>query len=211
MRFTEILLLRHGQSEGNEEGRFGGHGPTPLTARGRAQAEASARALAAEGGVTAIFASDLRRAVETARPIAEATGIAVQLTPALRERSVGRFTGLTFAEAEAQFPDEYAALMGRAPHARPPEGETHAECLARAVAVLDEAIRRFPFGRTLLVSHAAALHLLLLHVLGLAHDGGAAPRPFLRTDNCGLHRLRRSPEGVWTIVALNDRAHLVGI
>src|SRR5579871_2454219 len=98
MRGTEILLLRHGQSEGNEAGRFGGHGPTPLTARGRAEARAAADALAAEGGLTAIYASDLPRAVETALPICEATGIAMVKTPALRERSVGVFTGLTFAE-----------------------------------------------------------------------------------------------------------------
>src|SRR3954469_21533729 len=82
---TEILLLRHGESEGNEQGRFGGHGPTPLTAKGRRQAEAVAKTLSAEGGLTMIWASDLVRAMETARPVSEACGIAVQTTPALRE------------------------------------------------------------------------------------------------------------------------------
>jgi probable phosphoglycerate mutase len=210
MPFTEILLLRHGQSEGNDQGRFGGHGATPLTPRGRAQAAACARVLAAEGGLTAIFASDLPRAVETAMPIAEATGIAVKLTSGLRERSVGRFTDLTFAEAALQFPEEYAALMRREPGARPPDGETHRECLDRVANVLDEAVRRFPRGRTLLVSHAAALHLLLLHVLGLADDPHGA-RIFMRTDNCALHRLRLGVDGGWTVMALNDRAHLAGV
>src|SRR5438270_6335658 len=102
MTGTEILLLRHGQSEGNEGGRFGGHGPTPLTAKGHAQAEAAARAIAAEGGLSAIFCSDLPRAVQTAEPICAATGIAMKQTTALRERSVGEMTGLTFAEAEAR-------------------------------------------------------------------------------------------------------------
>jgi broad specificity phosphatase PhoE len=204
MRGTEILLLRHGQSEGNEAGRFGGHGPTPLTARGRAQAEATARALAREGGLTLIYASDLPRAVETAQPIAAATGLAVQTTAALRERSVGLMTGLTFAEAEAQFPEAYAALMSRELGARPPEGETHAECLGRAMSVVDEVVARASSGRTLLVSHAATIHLVLSHLFGLEH---AAP-VFFRTDNCAIHRLRRSPEGRWTVLALNDRAHL---
>src|SRR3954471_15599612 len=94
MHAAEILLLRHGQSEGNEGGRFGGHGPTPLTALGRRQAEAAARALAAEG-LTAIFASDLPRAMQTAEPTVAATGIAMTTTAALRERSVGVFTGMT--------------------------------------------------------------------------------------------------------------------
>src|SRR5438874_632138 len=121
MRGTEILLLRHGRSEGNDEGRFGGHGPTPLSARGHAEAQATARALAGEGGLTAIFSSDLPRAVETARPISEATGIAVSTTPALRERSVGVLTGLTFAEAEARHPEAFDALVRRQSGARPPE------------------------------------------------------------------------------------------
>src|SRR5512144_2073615 len=99
MRGTEILLLRHAQSEGNEEGRFGGHGPTPLTARGRAQAEATARALAREGGLYSIVSSDLVRAVQTAQVVSQATGVKIVTTPELRERSVGVLTGLTFAEA----------------------------------------------------------------------------------------------------------------
>ncbi len=205
MRGAEILLVRHGQSEGNEAGRFGGHGPTPLTALGREQAQLTAQALAAEGGLTAIFCSDLARAVETAAPIAEATGIAAVRTPALRERSVGLFTGLTFAEAEARWPAAYAAMMRHEPDARAPEGETHAECRARAVAELNRILEKFPHGRTLLVSHALTIYLLLLHVMGL--DERAAARLYLRSDNCGLHRLRLT-DGRWMIQALNDRAHL---
>lgn len=210
MKHTEILLLRHGQSEGNELGRFGGHGPTPLTAKGRAQAEATAQALWKEGGLTAIYASDLPRAVETARPVAEATGIFVTKTAALRERSVGVFTGLTFSEAEERFPDHFAALMRREADVCPPEGETHAECASRAVALLDEVVAKFPHGRTLLVSHALTLYLLVLHVMGVPHDTHAK-RLFIRTDNCALHRLRRTKDGLWTVFALNDRAHLASL
>jgi len=209
MGATEILLLRHGQSEGNQAGRFGGHGPTPLTALGRAQAEATARRLAGEP-LAAIYASDLPRTLETARPIAEALGLEVMQTPALRERSVGVFTGLTFAEAQAQHPDAYAAMMRREAGTCPPGGETHAVCLARARAVLDEAIARFAGQRTLLVSHAMTLYLLLTHVIGV-DPGQSAGRLFIRTDNCALHRLRLTPEGLWTIVSLNDRGHLAEV
>jgi broad specificity phosphatase PhoE len=208
MRATEILILRHGQSEGNALGRFGGQGPTPLTDKGRAQAEATARALAREGGLTAIFASDLVRAVQTAEPIARATGLALTPTPALRERSVGVFTGLTFAEAERRFPEHYAAMMARTSDACPPEGETATECSHRAVKLVEETIAGLESGRALFVSHAFAINLLLLHLCGMAHATHGR-RVFFRTDNCGLHRLRRSEEGLWTIHALNDRAHLV--
>ena len=195
----------HGQSEGNEAGRFGGlHGPTPLTARGRAQAEATARALGREGGLSVIWSSDLVRAVQTAQPISEATGVDIVTTPELRERSVGIFTGLTFAEAEARHPEAYAALMRRDSNACPPEGETHWQCATRAAAWASiSAVLGRARGRVLLVSHAFTLNLMLRRVLGLADS------QFFQTDNCALHRLKRRRDGGWTVVALNDRAHLV--
>jgi probable phosphoglycerate mutase len=206
MSGTEILLLRHGQSEGNEGNRFGGQGPTPLTARGRAQAEATAAALAREG-LTALWASDLVRAVQTAEPIAAATGLKLQTTPALRERSVGVFTGLTFVEAEERYPEVFSALMRRDPDACPPEGETTHDCILRAGAFFDRVVDGADGGRVLLVSHAFTLNLLLRRALAIAVE---APAAFFRTDNCGLHRLRRTPHGFWNVEALNDRRHLVG-
>jgi broad specificity phosphatase PhoE len=208
MSSTEILLLRHGQSEGNEGGRFGGHGPTPLTALGRRQAEAAARALAAEGGLSAIFASDLPRAMQTAEPIVAATGIAMRTTPALRERHVGVFTGMTFAEAEAAHPDVFRAMMQRDPDAVPPEGESSRQRLLHVGAFFDETLARFGgAGRTLFVSHAFTLNLLLRRLLGLADS----PSVFFRTDNCAIHRLKRAPTGFWNVEALNDKRHLIDV
>ncbi|MGZ3429604.1 MAG: histidine phosphatase family protein [Polyangia bacterium] len=206
MSSTEILLMRHGQSEGNEGGRFGGHGPTPLTALGRRQAEAAARVLAVEE-LSAIFASDLPRAMQTAEPVVAATGIAMRTTPALRERSVGVFTGMTFAEAEAAHPEVFRAMMRRDPDACPPEGESAQERLAHVGAFFDATIERFTAGRTLFVSHAFTLNLLLRRLLGLADS----PTVFFRTDNCALHRLKRSSTGFWNVEALNDKRHLAGV
>ena len=206
MSSTEILLLRHGQSEGNEGGRFGGHGPTPLTALGRRQAEAAAAALAGEG-LTAIFASDLARAQQTAAPIVRATGLALATTPALRERSVGVFTGMTFAEAEASHPEIFAAMMRRDPDACPPEGETAHACVSRVAEFFDAAVVDAAGGRVLFVSHAFTLNLLVRRLLGLADS----PAVFFRTDNCALHRLKHSASGFWNVEALNDKRHLVGV
>src|ERR671939_942247 len=102
METTRILLVRHGQSQGNAERRFGGHSPTPLSELGFRQAEATARALAVEN-VTAIYSSDLLRAVQTAEPLARATGLEVRWSGAFRERNVGRLEGLTFEEAAEAF------------------------------------------------------------------------------------------------------------
>ncbi|MCA1631625.1 MAG: histidine phosphatase family protein, partial [Acidobacteria bacterium] len=109
---TRILLVRHGQSRGNAERRFGGHSATPLSPKGRAQAEATARALAGER-VTSIYSSDLLRAVETAEPLARALNLEINRAEAFRERSVGRMEGLTFEEAAEQHPEDYAALLRR--------------------------------------------------------------------------------------------------
>ncbi len=68
---TRVLLIRHGQSEGNAAGRFGGHTATPLSQRGRREAEATARALLSEKDrITFVASSDLARAMETAEPLA---------------------------------------------------------------------------------------------------------------------------------------------
>ncbi|HLA95358.1 MAG TPA: histidine phosphatase family protein, partial [Pyrinomonadaceae bacterium] len=85
---TKLFLIRHGQSAGNAEGRFGGHGPTPLSDLGVRQAEVTAQALAKEN-VAAIYSSDLYRAVQTAEPLSRLTGIPILTKQSFRERHVG--------------------------------------------------------------------------------------------------------------------------
>src|SRR4026208_1044242 len=109
---TNVLLIRHGQSRGNAERRFGGHTATPLSARGRNQALATARTLKSES-VTAIYSSDLARAMETAQPLSRLPALPVHGTSAFRERSVGVMEGLTFEDAAQKHPEQYAALLRR--------------------------------------------------------------------------------------------------
>src|SRR5215210_2010095 len=94
---TNVLLIRHGQSRGNAERRFGGHTATPLSARGHKQAQATARILESES-LTAIYSSDLARAIETAKPLSNLTGLPINGASAFRERSVGVMEGLTFED-----------------------------------------------------------------------------------------------------------------
>ena len=205
---TTIILCRHGESEGNREARFGGHGPTPLTALGRTQAQATADRLV-RAGVDAIYSSDLVRAQQTADIIAATLGSSYESTPALRERSVGIFTGLSFDEARERFPNEYEALLRRDPDSCPPGGETYLQCRARASAFLDDSLVRHPGQRIVLVSHHLALYQLVLHILDVENQ--ANPRFYVRVDNCALHRFERYPDGVWQVLALNDGAHLSSV
>ena len=112
MSFTQVVLIRHGESQGNAERRFGGHSLTPLSELGRRQAAATCRALATEA-FAAIYTSDLPRATETATPLSEVTALELQPTEAFRERSVGVMAGLTFEEAAELHPQQYQALLRR--------------------------------------------------------------------------------------------------
>jgi len=200
---TTVIFCRHGETEGNRESRFGGHGPTPLTELGRAQARAAGRVLA-RVGVDAIYTSDLLRAEQTAALIGETLGVVPQATAALRERSVGCLTGLTFDEARARYAEVVAALLSREPNSSPPGGESYAQCRERASAFLRQAVARHAGQSVLFVSHQITLWQLIQEILGIQADQSAAGVQF-QVDHCALHRFERLEDAVWKVVALNER------
>src|SRR5438876_6792690 len=102
---TTLILARHGETDWNRDGRCQGHADPPLNERGREQALELAELLADEP-IEAVYSSDLRRAHETARIVADRKGLDVIVDPQLRERDVGHWSGLTAAEIEERFPDQ---------------------------------------------------------------------------------------------------------
>lgn len=209
MERTRILLVRHGESRGNAERRFGGHSPTPLSERGHAQAEATARALAAEG-VTAVYSSDLLRAVQTAEPLARAAGLELNLSADFRERSVGRMEGLTFEEAAAQHPEEYAALLRRDFDHVLPGGESYRQLLDRAARRLDVLVERHRGGTLAVFSHTGTICILILHLMG-ALDAPELRPVWVSTSNCGVTRVEIQHGGLLRLLAVNDTRHLAGL
>lgn len=127
---TRLLVIRHGQSTWNADGRWQGQADPPLSELGERQARAAA---AAVEGVRAVWASDLVRAVQTADLIAP-PGVAVQLEPRLRERDAGEWTGLTRAEIEERYPGDLEAWRS------PPGFEGDEALLARVLAALDHIV-----------------------------------------------------------------------
>ena len=206
---TRVLLIRHGQSQGNAESRFGGHSPTPLSGLGHRQAEATARALVNER-VTAVYSSDLLRAVQTAEPLARATGLEITRTPALRERSVGLMEGLTFEEAAATHPEEYAALLRRDFERVLAGGESYRQLLDRAAAELDRAVELHRGGTLALFSHTGTICILALHLMG-ALDAPHLKPVWLSSSNCGVMRFSIEHGGLIRVKALNDTRHLIGL
>jgi broad specificity phosphatase PhoE len=206
---TRVLLIRHGQSEGNAEGRFGGHTATPLSSRGRRQAIATARALANEK-LTAIYSSDLPRAIETARPLAKIAHLQIQLTEAFRERSVGVMEGLTFEEAAEAHPEQYAALLRQDFEHVLSGGESYRQLLDRARRKLDEAIEVNKGGRIAVFSHTGTICILSLHLMG-ALDAPDLKPVWIATSNCGVSRFELRDDGFVRVASLNDTSHLPGV
>ena len=140
---VRLVLLRHGEAEGNRELRYlgsGAAGDVALTARGAAQARQAAQALAGYP-LVAIYASPLRRAWLTANALADATGLAPQPAPDLREQDYGAWEGLTRAEAQARNPALHAAWEAGDDGA-PPGGESQSQLRARVVACADALAAR---------------------------------------------------------------------
>src|SRR6266496_3508414 len=206
---THVLLIRHGQSQGNAEGRFGGHTDTPLSARGLKEAQATAQALASEP-FNAIYCSDLPRAIETASPLARLAGIELQTAEAFRERSVGVMEGLTFEEAAAQHPEQYAALLRRDFEHVLLGGESYRQTLDRASRKLDEAIDQHKGGRIAIFAHTGTICILILHLMG-ALDAPELKPVWIATANCGIARFDLRDDGFVRVLTINDTRHLDGI
>ena len=145
---SRILVVRHGQSTWNADGRWQGQADPPLSALGVAQAEAAAGAV---DGVDAIWASDLERARRTAEILAVPPGLAVVADARLRERDAGEWTGLTRVEIEDRFP---GALAERR---RPPGFELDEPLLVRARAALRELAAVLVGGTAIVVTHGGVI------------------------------------------------------
>ncbi len=163
---TTLILLRHGETEWNLSGRWQGQAAdTPLTELGRAQARIVAGRLRIYP-IHAIYSSDLVRAFETAEIIGQALDVAPIAEPALRESDIGAWTGLTWDEIAARYPDEVAAMFA-GQEVRRGGGESYGELQARLAAIAEGIAARHHGETVLLVSHGAALRSLVAHVLSV--------------------------------------------
>lgn len=209
MSATKLFLIRHGQSAGNAEGRFGGHGPTPLSELGVEQARLTAEALAREN-ITAIYSSDLPRAVQTAAPLSDLIGVPIVPTAAFRERNVGVLEGLTFDESKQEFPRDYYALVNRNFHHVITKGESYRSLLRRLTTELQDILQQHQGERIAIYTHTGVLCFMTLHLLGAIHRN-TRQTPWIITSNCGINRFEiRGPHNV-RVLALNDTRHLTQI
>ncbi|GAB4575372.1 MAG: histidine phosphatase family protein [Anaerolineae bacterium] len=156
---TEFILVRHGQTDWNIEGRYQGQIGPGLNAKGRDQAAATARSLIGREA-SALYTSDLARALETAQIIGAALGLTPQPDARLRELHQGRWQGMLYADIQR----EYAEALGRFRedplHYGPPGGETLADLRDRLFAFLQEKAVAHPDQTVIAVTHKLPIALL---------------------------------------------------
>jgi probable phosphoglycerate mutase len=202
MEATRILLIRHGETDWNATGWIQGHSDTPLNAAGREQARRVAQRLASEP-VQALYSSDLARAYETAMIIAQPLGLAVVMSPRLRERRYGAWEGLTSAEIQARYPEQFAEWRGRSTDFAPLHGETRSQLLSRALTELQTIARRHTKELVVVVTHGGLCYVLINHILGSV-DGNRREFTFA---NASIHTLELTGER-WSVISMNETSHL---
>jgi broad specificity phosphatase PhoE len=169
-----LLLARHGETDWNRDRRWQGHADRPLTARGRAQA-ADLAARLADLPLDAVYASDLRRARDTAEPVATAHGIELVQLPELREVNVGSWQGLTREEAEARFPAGFQRW--REGGTGWESGESYGEMSARVLAAVKRIANEHRGGRVLVVTHGGPIRAIHGAALGMDVEAYRRIRP----------------------------------
>jgi broad specificity phosphatase PhoE len=194
-----LLLIRHGESVYNAEGRVQGQSDVELSPLGLRQAEAIAECL--DGmGIDAVYSSPLRRAMQTAQPVAARLGLTVQSDDRLKELHAGVFQDLLWSEIEARYPDEFGLWRGEQPDVAIPEGESRRDLMVRGEAAL-RAIREGPHQKVAVIAHGGILAAALKAVLQIP----AELNPF-SLFNASISRLAwsKSPK----LLTLNELDHL---
>lgn len=203
---TRLILVRHGETDWNRTRTIQGQHDIPLNETGLAQAQAVARRLASES-IGAIYSSDLARARETARAVAEVHRLAVIDEPGLRERHWGRFQGYRFDEIEQLAPEAHARMLVRDPaYELDGGGESITVLVARVRETLDRLARAHAGVTIVAVAHGGVLDAAWRIATGLALD---APRAFA-LPNAALNVLEASASG-WTVREWAVTGHLDGL
>ena len=208
---AELWLIRHGESIGNRDRIYQGQNDLPLSPDGQQQAALLAARLTGLHLLqpfSAISSSDLQRAWQTALPCAQAINLPIQPSTGLREIDVGGWSGLTFAEIQSRFPEEWAASYPvMDPERVRGGGESYRQAQQRTVGALSLIAAAHPGERVLVFFHGGVLQAVLTHVLQVPLPN----KRFLHTANTSISRLRlTTSNGALTglVLGINDIAHL---
>ena len=202
MTTTTFIVIRHGETAWNAQGRIQGHLDSPLNEEGLAQALLVGERLA-HGRFDALYCSDLGRALQTAQPIADRTGHEMVRNPRLRERHLGIFQGLTSAQCELAHPEDYRRFHGRDPDHQVPGGESIRQVYERVSGEFTALATRHQGATLVVVTHGGILEALYRFVRGVPLN---RPRDF-PIYNASVNTVRRAVTG-WSVESWGDISHL---
>ena len=202
MNPTRICMVRHGETAWNAEGRVQGQLDIPLNEVGRAQARATADALAGHD-FTAIYCSDLMRVRQTAEPSAKRLALPVSYMVELRERHYGMFETLTYVEVREKFPEQYARFRDKDPDFDFEGGETLRGFNDRSLKALTGLIERHAGEQVLVFTHGGVLEMVYRHARAV---GLSSPRDF-EIPNAGINWFEVTAEE-WKVWTWAEIAHL---
>jgi len=197
----KVVLVRHGQTAWNAEGRAQGHADVGLDDTGRAQAEALAPVIAGLDPAL-LVTSDLARARETAALLEKETGLTAIEDPRWREYDLGERTGLTLAEFGERLGTKFDGWWDVHAHVEVPGSETSDDVAARVVPAFEELLERLTEGETaVVVTHGASLRIALVGILGwpLSTAGG-----FESMHNCAWAMLAETGAGRLRLASYNQ-------
>ena len=167
---TKLILIRHGESVFNLERRYTGQTDVPLTEKGIKQAEITAEYILKNYRIDAIYSSDLIRAIDTARPIADKLGLKIQTDPRLREIYAGVWQGLLFSEVKEKYKEEYEKYQSDRANCRTLGGEGMSDVLKRVYESLLDIARANPEKDLLISLHNGPLMALQVKLLNVGFN-----------------------------------------
>ncbi|MFY9265907.1 MAG: histidine phosphatase family protein [Solirubrobacterales bacterium] len=199
-----LLLVRHGESEWNADGRLQGQADPPLSALGRAQVAHMAARLV-DDEIDAIVASDLQRAIDTAAALADVVRMPVTPRRDLREVDLGSWTGVSREEIEAADPEAWRRWRIEGIEGWD-GGERYSEAMDRVGGAITELAAAWDGKTVVAVTHGGCIRLATCHLLGMpAEDLGR----IMSIGNSSITEFLVEPDGGGRIVRLNDIAHLL--
>jgi len=202
MANTCVIVVRHGETTWNVEGRYQGQLDSPLTAIGLEQSHALAARLQ-DREFSALYSSDLGRAARTAEIIGNHTSHAVVTNSALRERHLGIFQGLLKSEIRQKFADEYRLFKSAGAEYVVPGGESAAQASVRMIGGVEQLARRHQGEHIVIVTHGGVASALLRRTLGMPPG---APRRFERRN--ASWNVFWFEDAKWFLETWGDTSHL---
>jgi len=201
MKKTEIILIRHGETEWNSQQRMQGHSNSDLSSVGQAQIQALGQWMK-NVPFDLIYSSDSLRAKQTAEAITQFSGHELKIDLRLREKNLGVFEGLTSEEARERHPEVFRLFKTAGSKYVIDEGESTQQLQDRALEIVDEIRIKHPEERVLLVTHGGFIRVVMKHSLGLSLE---TPTRFL-IRNTGVFRLVW--EDKWIVSQMGGVSHL---